>query len=83
MTCDRPIRDRNGEELPGVTCNLSRGHLGKCAQMYDAAMFFDKNAPGVRYSELPIFTDPHTPRSITETALRASDGARETSGTTD
>jgi len=32
MTCDRPIRDRSGEELPGVTCNLWKGHLGRCVQ---------------------------------------------------
>ena len=36
MTCDRPIRDRSGEELPGVTCNLGKGHLGRCAMLYDA-----------------------------------------------
>lgn len=32
MTCDRPIRDRSGEELPGVRCNLKRHHLGKCVR---------------------------------------------------
>lgn len=33
MTCDRPIRDRNGVELPGVRCNLDAEHLGKHAQV--------------------------------------------------
>ena len=32
-TCDRPIRDRSGEELPGVRCNLGKGHLGRCCQV--------------------------------------------------
>lgn len=32
-TCDRPIRDRSGEELPGVTCNLDKHHLGRCVKI--------------------------------------------------
>lgn len=34
MTCDRPIRDRNGQALAYV-CNLPKGHLGKCAQTFE------------------------------------------------
>ncbi len=30
--CGAPIRDRNGTDL-GYTCNLTRGHLGKHAQV--------------------------------------------------
>ena len=35
MTCGKPIRDRSGEALPGVTCNLDAGHLGGCAAVFD------------------------------------------------
>ncbi len=37
-TCGAPIRDRSGREL-GYVCNLTRGHLGRHAQVYE-------NSPG-------------------------------------
>lgn len=53
MTCDRPIRDRNGQDL-GYCCNLTKGHLGRCCQtMYsdDVVPSKETEVPHVRTQE--------------------------------
>jgi hypothetical protein len=53
VTCGKPIRDRAGEPLPGVTCNLEQWHLGKCVQTWAMNLFdFVPDANGAYYSDL-------------------------------